>query len=377
VAGTISLILASLLLAGSAAGREQAHKASSVDRLTQAQLVGQRVILSYSGPAPPDALFDQIRRGRVAGVIFFGENITSPQQIAQTNVQLQEAVEHSVLPRALRRPLLLMTDQEGGIVRRLPGPPDLSEAQIGVSPDRRHVAAQAGRGAGENLGSVGMNVNLAPVLGVLSTADNFLEKFGRLYSTSARVVSRLGGAFIAAQQQVGVAATSKHFPGLGAAGAVDTDTAPISIDVSKRTLRSVDEFPYRRAIRMGTRLVMLSNATYPALDPDRPAGLSRPVIQGELRRRLGFDGVTITDALEAGGLENFGSIPNRGVLAAQAGADLLLFSAKDVDEGIQGYEGLLGAYRSRSLNRPQFKRSVERVLRLRKVLASGTRLPPP
>jgi beta-N-acetylhexosaminidase len=87
-----------------------------------------------------------------------------------------------------------MTDQEGGEIRRIPGPPGLSEQQIGESPRSRLLAKQAGRSAGSTLASVGVNVNLAPVLGVLSGQDNFLQKFGRLYSTPERKVSRLGGA---------------------------------------------------------------------------------------------------------------------------------------------------------------------------------------
>ena len=341
------------------------------------QLVGQRVILSYQGPTPPDALFERIRRGKAAGVIFFGHNINqNPTLIANVIAQLQEASQHAVLPRPLRQPLLLMTDQEGGIVRRLPGPPELTEEQIGQGPRSRLLARLAGRGAGKTLASVGMNVNLAPVLGVLSGQDNFLEKFGRLYSTHARKVSRLGGAFITAQQRQGVAATAKHFPGLGAAGPQDTDSGPVTLDLSLRTLRTVDEFPYHEAIAVGTKLVMISNATYPALDPARPASLSRAVMRDELRQRLGFSGVTITDALEAGGLEDFGSVPQRGVLAARAGADLLLFSGQNVEEGIQGYEQLRQTFQSGVMNEALFERSVRRVLRLRKQLAAGGSLYP-
>ncbi|MGH2960859.1 MAG: glycoside hydrolase family 3 N-terminal domain-containing protein [Solirubrobacterales bacterium] len=364
-------------LASGAGGRERADRPAAVDRLSTPQLVGQRVIVSYEGLEPPDALLELIREGKAAGVIFFGHNIANRTQSANVIAELQSAAEHAVLPRPLRRPLLLMTDQEGGIVRRIPGPPGMTEQQIGESPRSRLLAKQAGRAAGRTLAGVGVNVNLAPVLGVLSGQDNFLQMFGRIYSTHHRKVSRLGGAFIAAQQRQGVAATSKHFPGLGAAGSTDTDTAPVTLDLSRRTLRDVDEFPYEKAIAEGTRLVMIANATYPALDPARPASLSRPVIRGQLRRDLGFRGVTITDALEAGGLEDFGPIPHRGVLAARAGADLLLFSEQEIDEGLAGYRELRETYQGGSMNEATFEGSVRRVLRLRKALEKGERLPPP
>ena len=147
-----------------------------------------------------------------------------------------------------------------------------------------------------------------------------------------------------------MAATAKHFPGHGAAGAEDTDSGPVTLDLSKRTLRDVDEFPYENAIAEGTRLVMIANATYPALDPARPASPSRPVIRGQLRQRLGFRGVTITDALEAGGLEDFGPIPHRGVLAARAGADLLLFSQQEIGEGLAGYKELRETFQGGGMN---------------------------
>ena len=374
--GAAIAVVAGLAAAG-VEGRESERRGSALDRLSAPQLVGQRVIVSYDGLEPPDELFELIREGKVAGVIFFGANIANRTQIANVISDLQEAARHAVLPRPLRRPLLMMTDQEGGIVRRIPGPPGLTEQQIGEDPQSRLLAKQAGRAAGRTVGSVGVNVNLAPVLGVLSTSDNFLQQFGRLYGIHKRKVSRLGGAFISAQQRQGVATTAKHFPGLGGAGSTDTDTAPISIDRTRHQLRTIDEFPYHKAIADGTRLVMISNATYPALDPNRPASLSRPIMQGQLRRRLGFRGVTITDALEAGGLEEFGSIPHRGVLAARAGADLLLFSEQEIDEGVGGYRELRATFQGGSMNEREFRASVRRVLRLRKALEKGERLPPP
>ena len=234
----------------------------------------------------------------------------------------------------VRAPLLLMADQEGGIVRRLPGPPDLSEKQVGQSADPPAQAALAGAGAAAALRQAGLNVNLAPVLDVYRAAGDFIGQYGRSYSRHAGQVARLGAEFVRAQQGGGVAAAAKHFPGLGAASPYqDTDLRPVTLTVRAATLRRVDERPYRAAIAAGVRLVMVSWAVYPALDPYRPAGLSPVVVQGELRQRLGFRGVTITDALEAGGLRGYGTIARRGQLAALAGMDLLLCAGHSVGEG--------------------------------------------
>src|ERR1035437_770364 len=197
-----------------------------------------------------------------------------------------------------------MTDQEGGKVRRLSGAPLLSEKQIGESANPGAEATKAGTGAGLNLHGVGMNVNLAPVLDVYRQAGDFADQYGRSYSMNPDVVAKLGADFIAAQQHAGVAATAKHFPGLGAATlSQNTDQRPVTLNVSRSSLNTIDESPYKAAIAAGVRLVMVSWAVYPALDPGLPAGLSSAIVEGELRQRLRFPGVTITDALEAGALE--------------------------------------------------------------------------
>jgi beta-N-acetylhexosaminidase len=330
--------------------------------LSSLQLAGQRVIYSYSGLTVPAALLEAIAAGQAAGVIFFGGNISSQTQIAAAIAQLAQAQEASPVPA----PLLLMTDQEGGEVRRLPGAPVLSEKQIGESADPALEASEAGTGAGQNLSGVGMNVNLAPVLDVYYQAGNFIDQYQRSYSNQAPVVTECGQAFITAQQQAGVAATAKHFPGLGSATASqDTDTGPVTLTVPLSGLRGKDEVPYPAAIAAGVKLVMVSWAIYPALDATYPAGLSTAWVQGELRGRLGFGGVTITDAIEAGALTSFGSYGQRAVLAAQAGMDLVLCSAQDPAQGQDVTSALASALDSGQLNPAAFSAAVARVTALR------------
>ena len=333
--------------------------------LSPRQLAGQRVIYSYSGLNPPASLISLIQNGEAAGVIFFGQNIASRTQIAAVIKRLEQA---DASPRnPVRAPLLLMTDQEGGEVRRLPGQPVLSEKQIGAKPlaQAKTLATQAGQGAAANLRGVGMNVNLAPVLDVYRKAGDFDDQFRRSYSKNPAVASVLGVNMIEAQQAGGVAATAKHFPGLGAATAnQDTDVRPVTLNLSLATIRSVDEAPFLAAIRAGVRLIMTSWAVYPSIQA-LPAGLSPKVVQGELRNRLRFTGVTITDALEAGALKAYGSTQNRALLAAKAGMDLILCSAQNVTQGQQALGALASAYSNGTLNRTAFLASVNRVIALR------------
>jgi beta-N-acetylhexosaminidase len=193
----------------------------------------------------------------------------------------------------------------------------------------------------------------------------------RSYSSDPADVAKLAGAFIAAQQHARVAATAKHFPGLGAATAREnTDQDLVTLNVSLDRLRAVDEAPYRSAIAAGVKLVMTSWALYPALDPGLPAGLSPAVIGRELRRRLGFRGVTITDAISAGALRPFGSLGARGVLAARAGADLILCAATNPHDnspslGFSVLHALAVAIEQGRLPRAGVERAVARVLALR------------
>lgn len=347
------------------------------DRLAQSglstrQMAGQRVIYSYPGLTPPEALLESIRAGEAAGVIFFGENIESHDQIAAVVDQLRAAQEQSPVVA----PLLLMTDQEGGLVRRLPGAPEQSAKQIGQAGDPEAAASQAGAEEGQNLASVGMNVNLAPVLGVYRQAGDFLDQFERSFSDNPATVATCAAGFISSQQGAGVAATAKHFPGLGTATASqNTDEAPVTLPVSLSTLRDVDMAPYQSAINANVNLVMASWAIYPELDAEYPAGLSTTVIRGELRGRFGYQGVTITDALEAGSLEAFGDNAQRGVLAAQAGMDLILCAARDVAQGHDVTSALATAFDTGQLDPADFATAAERVTALRSGLTTSRYFP--
>jgi beta-N-acetylhexosaminidase len=347
------------------AGPASPSTPSTASALTLRQRAGQRVIYSYDGLTPPSSLIQHIRDGEVAGVIFFGENIASTAQIAAVVQQLRQAQQAS----PIRAPLLLMTDQEGGQVRRLPGPPTLSAKQIGESGNPPAQATAAGASAAVTLTDAGMNVNLAPVLDVFHTPGDFIDRYQRSYSGDPNTVAALGADVITAQQAGGVAATAKHFPGLGSATAdQNTDTGPVTLTVELSRLRAIDEGPYPAAIAAGVTLVMLSWAVYPALDPDRPAGLSRTVVQSELRTRLHYTGVTISDALEAGALAAYGTPARRAILAAEAGVDLILCSARDVTQGENAVAGLADALSTGQLDPTSFAAALDRIDAIRSVL---------
>ena len=341
-------------------------QSAEIAKLSPEQMAGQRIIYSYNGLSAPSGLLSLIRHGDVGGVIFFSFNIASQQQLAHVISQMIAANASAQNP-ARHYPLLLMTDQEGGLVRRMPwaGPAE-AEAQIGASANPAAAASTAGSQAAAGLRAAGMNVNLTPVLDVFRQPGDFDDQFHRSYSMNPKIVSQAGAAFVRAQQAGRVAATAKHFPGLGAATAAqNTDDGPVTINVDAGTLRSVDESPYPAAIAAGVKLVMLSWATYPAFDRRLPAGLSPTIVQGELQRRLGFRGVTITDALGAGALGAFGSLQNKTMLAARAGLDALLCTAVKPLPGWKCRDGVQAGLTSGALPKTAFEGQLAQLLELR------------
>ncbi|KAG6902773.1 hypothetical protein C0995_011921 [Termitomyces sp. Mi166 len=342
-----------LLLLGSVPGI--ALGATSANLLA----AGQHVIYSYAGLTPPASLLTAISAGHAAGVIFFGDNIDA--NISSVVASLKKANEAS--PSGL--PLLLMTDQEGGQVRRLSGEPVQSAKAMCAS----NTTAAEGTGAGENLASVGMNVNLAPVLDVYRVPGDFDDQFQRSFSNDATRASQCGASFIAAQQATGVASTAKHFPGLGAAAANEnTDLEPVTLNLTASDIQSVDELPYYPAIAAGVPLVMLSWAVYPAID-SVPSGLSFQMVFGELRGRLGFEGVTITDAIGAGALSAYGTNENRAILASAAGVDLILVAGGDAPQGANIVEALATALDNGDLDSLLFRSGTDRIAKLRASLS--------
>jgi len=344
-----------------------AAESAVVAAMSPRELAGQRVIYEYAGAVPPASLLALIRAGEVGGVIFFADNYQSSAQFTAA-VRKLEAANRAPTNPARAYPLLLMTDQEGGYVKRLPGAPYHSEKWIGArgtAGGRAHQARQAGAGAAATLLSLGLNVNLAPVIDVYRAPGDFDDQYQRSYSTDPQVVSGLGADFISAEQGGGVAAAAKHFPGLGAATAgQNTDQRPVTIDLSKATLQANDERPYQAAIAANVDMVMISWAVYPSLGSSAPAGLSRAVVQGQLRDRLHFQGVTITDAIGAGALASYGSYQSRALRAAQAGMQLILAS-DTLSQGSQCMDSLARGYRNGSLPAADFRATVTQILTLR------------
>jgi beta-N-acetylhexosaminidase len=341
------------MLALGVLGAPSVAGSDATPELTVRQAIGQHMIFAYDGLQPPQALRRRVARGEAAGVILFTRNVRSAGQV-RTAMRSLQAIRR---PRGLRAPLIVMVDQEGGPVRRIPGAPGRAAASVTSAGQAR----ADGRAAARTLRGAGANMDLAPVADV-ARSGAALARERRTYGDTVAEVAARAGAFAAGLRAGGVRATAKHFPGFGAA-AVNTDNAAQRIGTSLDTLRSTDEAPFKQLIDDGVDAVMVSTAVYPALD-ERPAAFSRRWLDGELRDRLGFRGVIITDDLGTPAVAAFGSNRRRAVLAVEAGVDLPLFSSS-YTAGAQAAEGLLAAARDGRLDASDLRAQARRVLALR------------
>ena len=335
-------------------GTPTPKREAPAEGLSIAELAGQRLIAGFRGSSPPAKVKSMIGSGELAGVILFDENLGSRHH-ARRLIRKLQAIKR---PKGLRSPLLIMIDQEGGLVKRLSGPPNASAEEMGLR--GKAYSSRQGAKTAKNLKDVGVNVNLAPVLDVGRDGSAIEAEHRSFGSTPSRVI-RTAVPFASAMQRGGVAATGKHFPGLGDAKR-NTDVAVQKIRLPRSKLRRIDEQPYGPFAEKHGKLVMLSTAIYTHFS-HRPGAFTKSIATGELRHRVGFTGVSITDALETTSAGDFGGPAKVGVAAAKAGADLLLYT--DEDAAARAGHALREKLRKGSLKRSAFESSVNRVLELR------------
>jgi beta-N-acetylhexosaminidase len=276
-------------------------------RSQAAREAGQAIVMRFAGTSPPAYVLRALRERRAAGVILFRDNFASLPQYRS----LTRAVQRAAGGRAL-----VMTDQEGGEIRNVPGlAPSTPPPRLATARPAREVA----RATARDLRRVGVNVNLAPVADVASVAGSVMRT--RAFPGGGEQVGRLVGATVAAYEGTGVLPTVKHFPGLG--------RSTVNTDFGLATVPGRGELtPFAAAVRADVPLVMTSHALYPELDRTRIASQSRRVVTGLLRERLGFRGVVITDSLEAQAVVRRSSTPTAAARSLVAGHDLLLTTGK-------------------------------------------------
>ncbi len=321
-----------------------------------ARLVGQTIVVRMVGRTPSASLLARVRGGQIGGVVLFSDNIGPPGP-AHLIAALQAAARSGGNP-----PLLIAVDQEGGTVKRLPGPPT-----IGAPAMRTPAIARAqGIATGRSLANDAVNVDLAPVLDVAH--GGFIAP--RTFGSTPQTVAARGVAFAQGLRSGGVVATGKHFPGLGYA-AISTDQAPVVIHASTTKLLQ-DLAPFRAAIAAKIPLIMVSTAVYPALGSALPAALSPQIVSRVLVGSLGFRGVVISDALATPAITHVAPVPTAAVAAINAGVDMVLvttLSPAGADATSErAYDGVLAAAEHGRIARTRLTAAYARITALKATL---------
>ena len=325
--------------------------------MTLKEKVGQLVMFGIHGErltAPERAV---IARHDLGAIILFGHNYRDRTQLKALTGQLQRATRRATNHRI---GALIAVDQEGGVVKRFPDmAPWYSAPEMGAH--AVSLAYAQGRATGKALRAAGVNINLAPVADLDLPPEHVMRS--RSFGSRPQPVGRRVRAFARGLQRKRVAATLKHFPGLGGA-TVNSDYGRAYVYRSKWKLHHIDAVPFHKAIDRGARVVMLSHGIYLKDGGRRPASINRYIATKRLRREFDFTGVAISDALERVAWRFGGSTPRACRATIWAGVDIALLTG-DVYAARACAKEIRAAVRSGVIPRPRIDRAVRRVLELK------------
>lgn len=283
-------------------------------RVPVGRLMGRLVFTGFSGTQVDAHVRHLLRDVGVGGLIYRSHNVRSRSQVLALSRGIEQAAGRPVFVAVTQEPGVV--DHLAGIFPDLPSPPELASR-------RPWASRMAGCTLGSQLASIGIDLDFAPVLDVLGPPGAFIGS--RSYGRDPEVVADHGAAFVRGLAHAGIFAVAKHFPGHGGVAEDSHERLP----VDRRplyALRNRDLVPFEAAFDAGVPGVMTSHVSYPRVDPDFPASLSRVITTELLRDRLRFGGLVVTDDLEMGALRGR-SLELRAVRAIAAGADMVLIGS--------------------------------------------------
>jgi beta-N-acetylhexosaminidase len=278
------------------------------------RLAAKMVGIGFHGPALTSEARALIDRG-VRNVILFARNVETPQQLATLTYETKDATPDG-------SPLMMSVDQEGGRVLRMREPFTLipSMRQVGQVGDEK-LAYQIGRIVAAEVRAVNFDMNLAPVMDVDTNPGNPVIS-SRSFGGTTELVTKLGVALVKGLQDGGVAACAKHFPGHGDTNKDSHHELPTLPLHDLKRLMEVELPPFAAAIRSGVAAVMSAHVIFTPIDSEFPGTLSRTILDGLLRKRLGFDGMVMSDDMQMKAIADHYGFEEAIVHAANAGVDL-------------------------------------------------------
>lgn len=327
--------------------------------MTLQEMIGQRLMTGFPGTEMSPEFCQAVRKHKIGNVILFRENIRDRQQLKTLCRDIQELVR-----RETGHPAFIAIDQEGGVVSRLPEdavnvPGAMALGATGVPEN----ACMAGKLIGRELRALGPNFNFAPTVDVNSNPHNPVIGV-RSYGDDPEKVGQFAAQAVKGLMEGGVLCTAKHFPGHGDTNQ-DSHLSLPTVNKSLAELEKVEWVPFRRAIAAGIPAVMTAHILFPQLEPEKvPATMSRTILQGYLRQKLGFDGLIVSDCMQMKAIANhYGTV--EGTLAAfRAGVDLVEIT-HDATLCAQAAVKALEAAQAGTLDMGEMEESVRRILELK------------
>ena len=329
---------------------------TQLENMSLAEKAGQVVICGLKGYEIDSDITSLIQDSKVGGVILFAKNIKDSTQLATITNSIKNLSNPEIPP-------IIAIDEEGGMVSRMPYdiesmPSAYSIAQTGNT----DLCYQSGEIIGKQLNALGLSTGFSPVLDIWSNPDNMIIS-SRAYGTTPEDVSTYATQAMLGLKSQEVIPVGKHFPGHG-----DTlDDSHYSLPVITKTkseLESYEFIPFKTAIDNGIPAIMVGHLLCTDIDSTYPASLSKTMVTGILKTELGFNGVVFTDDLTMDAIDNQYSVEDAGVMALNAGCDMLLV-CHGYDNATNAINNIISAVKNGTLSESRLNDAVYRILKLK------------
>jgi beta-N-acetylhexosaminidase len=295
--------------------------------------VGQLLWFGFAGPTASGELRRKLDAGEVGATILFKRNLVIDQGVDLDALLALNRELHRSGPDGT--PALIAVDQEGGLVQRVRAPATVwppMRAHDRLGPEAEAIAEQVGLAMGQELRALGFDIDFAPVLDVHTNPQNPIIG-DRAFGTTAETVATRALAYARGLEAAGILACGKHFPGHGDT-ATDSHLELPRIDHGWDRLEAIELLPFRRAAAAKLPMIMTAHVVFAALDASRPATLSEQVVTGLLRKRLGYEGVIVSDDLDMKAIASHMGADVAAVAAIRAGCDVLLLCRDEANQAL-------------------------------------------
>ncbi|MDQ7787164.1 MAG: glycoside hydrolase family 3 N-terminal domain-containing protein [Thermodesulfovibrionales bacterium] len=334
--------------------------AKTIRSFTLEQKVGQILMIGFHNKSLSKKDISLLRKIRPGGIVFYARNFGSVSDLHPLIEEIKKVLEDEALP------VFFAIDQEGGIVHRIEGeqykPP--SAPAIGAA-NSEDIAMEVGFAVGGALKSLGINVNLAPVLDMPADIQHSTMTL-RSFSNKPEIAARLGVAYLKGLRKAGVLSVAKHFPGIGRASG-DTHETLLHVVWNTDQEKENDMMPFMSAIKAGVDMLMAGHVIAEPGDTSRPVSLSLYWLHDVLRKEKGFRGLVLADNIEMKPVQEMMDIGTAAVESFQAGADIIMVSHEQKNQATV-FEALLKGFEKGTLSHERLEESILRIVQAKKII---------